>query len=95
MGRSSERGSLRSSSSWRASLAGSGSGIVGQLPVRSARGAGVKTDSPPVAGRRGAERLDAGEHVRTLSWPTMPSVFDRMAFAFGGIASIKGNTTHE
>ena len=35
---------------WR--LAGSGSGIVGQLPAWSARGAGVKASSPPLAGRR-------------------------------------------
>ena len=31
----------------------------------------------------------------TFSWRTMLSVFDRMAFPFGGIASIKGTTTNE
>lgn len=36
----------------RLGLVGSGSGIVGQLPVWSARGAGVRADSPPPAGRR-------------------------------------------
>ena len=40
---------------WR--LARSGSGIVGQMPIWSARGAGVKADSPPVAGRASASAL--------------------------------------
>ena len=45
--------------------AGSGSGIVGQLQVWSACGAGVKTTSPAKRGPSLARRLDGGEHGRT------------------------------
>ena len=54
--------------------AGSGSGIVGQLPVWSAGGAGVKTASPAEWGPSLARRLDGGEHGRMMRCPTMPSV---------------------
>ena len=60
---------------------GSGSGMVGQLPVRSARGAGVKAAS---SAQRGLERsegaLTPGEHVRMVCWPTMPSVITARRF---------------
>ncbi len=56
-------------------VAGSRSGIVGQLPVAE-RARSRRPGRSPAP--RGAERqrrsLDAGEHVRMMRWPTMPSV---------------------
>ena len=63
---------------------GSGSGIVGQLPVWSARGAGVKTASPAERGPSLARRLDGGEHGRMMCCPTMPSVTTPPAIAGRG-----------